>query len=226
MIKKLLILIACMALMSGCTKSNMVNATEAQTEVGKPDFETKDNVTIDWPQVSDDAEAVFDNKNDYPYSVSFSFRLEPNKKEIMLVWVVSDDLPDDEIEHYMNDLVKGFNDVVATQDFSIARSSETSYGGLWKRYGLYFGIAPVSTQDDPNTWFVSGNYPAGSNFVLPDVNAAMEKAKQEQSAGQDESTGQEKGLDQQKSSGQEKGAEQKQSTEQQGTEQQSTEASK
>lgn len=179
MIKKLLILIVCMALMSGCTKSNIVNTTGAETKAGEPDFETKNDVTIDWPQVSEDAEAVFDNKNDYPYSESFSFHLEPKKKEIMLVWVVSDDLPNDEIQHYMDDLVKGFNDVVATQDFSIARSSETSYGGLWKDYGLYFGIAPASTQDDPETWYVSGNYAAGSNFVLPDVSGAIEKAKQD-----------------------------------------------
>ena len=57
--------------------------------------------------------------------------------------------------------------MVATQDFSIERSSDTSYGGLWKTYGLSYGLAPESTQDDEDTWFISGSYPAGTDFKLP-----------------------------------------------------------
>lgn len=175
--KKFLVLLACMALLSGCTQSNIVQPT-AETQIGDPDFEVKDNVEIDWQQVSLDAEDMFEDKSTYPYSDNFSFRLEPNKKEVMLVWVVSDDFPDSEIQNYMEEMIKGFNDVVATQDFSIETSTSTTYGGLWKTYGLSFGIAPVSTQDDQETWFVSGGYEAGAEFVLPDINSAIEKANQ------------------------------------------------
>ena len=54
-----------------------------------------------------------------------------------------------------------------TQKFAIERSSDTSYGGLWKTYGLSYGLAPESTQDDEDTWFISGSYPAGTDFKLP-----------------------------------------------------------
>lgn len=175
--RKFLVLLACMALLSGCVQSNIVQPT-AETKIGEPDFEVKDDVEIDWQQVSLDAEGVFEDTNEYPYSKNFSFHLEPNKKEIMLVWVVSDDLPDSELQRYMEDLIKGFNDTVATQDFSIETSGTDSYGGLWKDYALSFGIAPESTQDDQETWFVSGGYAAGSEFVLPNINDAIDRANQ------------------------------------------------
>ncbi|MEG2122763.1 MAG: hypothetical protein RRZ63_02870 [Clostridium sp.] len=174
--KKLLLLLACATLLSGCTKSNIVQP-DSETKVANPDFSMQDNIEIDWEQVSTDAEETFKNKNDYPYSEDFHFMLQPNSKEIMLVWVVSDDLPANELNHYSEALVKGFNDVVATQDFSIAQSGKDSYGGLWKNYGLSYGIAPVSTQDDESTWYINGSYGAGVDFVLPDAEAALKNAE-------------------------------------------------
>ena len=163
-------LLACMLLLSGCTKSNIVNATE-ETRVGNPEFEVQENVEIDWSQVSLEAEEIFNDEKAYPYSRDFHFYLEPNKKQIMLMWVVADDFPDKEIRNYADDLIKGFNDVVAVQDFSIERSGVDSYGGLWKSYGLSFSIVPESTQDEEETWFISGNFAAGTEFQLPDINA-------------------------------------------------------
>lgn len=87
-----------------------------------------------------------------------------------------------EIRTYSDNLIKGFNDVVATQDFSIETSSDDSYGGLWKNYALSFGIAPESTQDDEETWFISGNFGAGVDFVLPDT-AELEKNLAAQESG-------------------------------------------
>ena len=57
--KKLLIMmVACMALLSGCTESTIVKPT-SETVVGDPNFETQENVEIDWTQVSTDAEDMF-----------------------------------------------------------------------------------------------------------------------------------------------------------------------
>lgn len=174
--RKLLLLLVCTMLLCGCTKSNIVQPGE-ETKIADPDFDVKDDVDIDWQQVSTEAEEVFEDKAAYPYSEDFHFMLAPNKKQVMLVWVVSDDFPAEEIGNYAEDLIKKFNDVAATQDFSIETSSNDSYGGLWKRYGMSFGIAPKSTQDDESTWYISGSYEAGQEFVLPDVNEVIQKAK-------------------------------------------------
>ena len=167
--RKILVLLACAAVLSGCApKSNIVSPDSTEgTVAGQPDFDAKDDVEIDWEQAKVDAEDMFTDENEYPYSVDFHLLLQPEQKEIMLVWVVKDDLPSSEIAEYSEALVKGFNDMVSTQDFSIERSSDTSYGGLWKTYGLSYGLAPESTQDDEDTWFISGSYPAGTDFQLP-----------------------------------------------------------
>lgn len=184
--RKLLGLLACMMLLSGCTKSNIVNATEETRAVSAPDMEIRDDIEIDWAQVSVDTEELFNDESRYPYSRDYHFYLEPKKKEIMLMWVVADEFPDNMIHKYAEDLIKYFNDIVAIQDFSIEMSSADSFGGLWKEYGLSFSIVPESTQDEQDTWFISGTYGAGVEFALPDISgltggedAALEEAESE-----------------------------------------------
>lgn len=196
--RKILVLLACAAVLSGCApKSNIVSPDSTEgTVAGQPDFDAKDDVEIDWEQAKVDAEDIFTDTKEYPYSVDFHLLLQPEQKEIMLVWVVKDDLPSNQIAKYSEALVKGFNDMVATQDFSIERSSDTSYGGLWKTYGLSYGLAPESTQDDEDTWFISGSYPAGTDFKLPSaeeiqkavdsVEAAETEAPEEEASGNSE----------------------------------------
>ncbi len=179
--KKFLIMVACMALLSGCTQSTIVSP-DSETVVGNPNFETEDDVSIDWSQVSSDAEDMFNDTTNYEYSRDFHFYLEPNKKQIMLVWVVSDDFPDAQIGTYAEDLIKGFNDIVAMQDFSIEQSSDDSYGGLWKQYALSYSIVPQSDQDNEDAWFISGSYDAGVDFKLPDTNELIAKANQSSSS--------------------------------------------
>ena len=53
-------MVACMALLSGCTESTIVKPT-SETVVGDPNFETQENVEIDWTQVSTDAEDMFNS---------------------------------------------------------------------------------------------------------------------------------------------------------------------
>ncbi len=182
--KKLFALLACMMFLAGCTESNIVNATEETRAVSAPDMELHDDIEIDWAQVSDDTEWIFNNKDRFPYTRDYRFYLEPNKKEIMLMWVVADDFPDSEIRTYADALIKEFNDAVAIQDFSIATSDKDSYGGLWEEYGLSFSIVPESTQDDEETWFINGSYGAGVEFQLPDTTALMGKGTEEEAGGE------------------------------------------
>ena len=186
--KKLLIMmVACMALLSGCTESTIVKPT-SETVVGDPNFETQENVEIDWTQVSTDAEDMFKDTSTYEYGRDFHFYMEPNKKQIMLIWVVADDLPDDQIGTYAEDLIKGFNDIVHTQDFSIEMSGEDSYGGLGKQYALSYSIVPESDQDNEDAWFISGSYEAGADFKLPDTKELISKVKEKEAAGEYDTT--------------------------------------
>ena len=112
--RKILVLLACAAVLSGCApKSNIVSPDSTEgTVAGQP---VKDDVEIDWEQAKVDAEDMFTDVNEYPYSVDFHLLLQPEQKEIMLVWVVKDDLPSSEIAKYSEELIKGFNDSAYTE---------------------------------------------------------------------------------------------------------------
>ena len=98
------------------------------------------------------------------------------------------DLPDDQIGTYAEDLIKGFNDIVHTQDFSIEMSGEDSYGGLWKQYALSYSIVPESDLDNEDAWFISGSYEAGADFKLPDTKELISKVKEKEAAGEYDTT--------------------------------------
>ncbi|MCR5370799.1 MAG: hypothetical protein K6E83_08840 [Clostridium sp.] len=172
--KKLLLLGLCAGalLFGGCTKSTIVNPHE-YTLAANPDFEEKKDVEIEWQQVSDDAKELFLNTEDYPYAKDLVILLEPTEKKLQLLWVVADDFPEEELDRYAEDLVKEFNNIVASQDFSIERAGTDSYGGLWKEYGLSVGIIPESTKEDPDTWFMDVTYEAGTDFKLPNTSEAL-----------------------------------------------------
>ena len=165
-----------MAVCTGCTKSTIVNVKEETVEA-EPVFETQENVEIDWEQVSDEAQDLFEDRNEYSYSRDFLIFLEPQEKLLQLLWVVDDDFPTSEMDRYANDMLKRFNDIVATQDFSIEPSSEESYGGLWKEYGIAIGIMPDGTKEDRETWFLDASYEADSDFALPSASAIAAEMK-------------------------------------------------
>ena len=191
LMKKLLLLTVCAGALvfGGCTKSTIVNPHEV-TVAANPDFEVKEDVEIEWQQVSDDAKALFLDKAEYPYSRDLVILLEPTEKQLQLLWVVADDFPEEELDHYAEDLVKEFNNIVAYQDFSIERAGVDSYGGLWKEYGLSVGIIPESTKEDPDTWFMDVTYEAGTDFELPHTSEALAYLKAHPDSGEEEeSTG-------------------------------------
>ena len=180
------VVLTSLAMLAGCTKSNIVNADHQTVAVtGNPEDGAPEDVEIDWEQVADDAHSIFDDKTEYPNSVKFSIYLNQETKEIMLLWAVDDKFSAEDLSRYAEDALKMFNDIVATQDGKIAMSDENSYGGLWKEYGLSVGIIPESTKEDPETWFMDVTYEAGTDFELPHTSEALAYMKRNPDGGAD-----------------------------------------
>lgn len=171
--KKFLLMLGCAVtvLLSGCTKSTIVNNAEGETiKVDPNKLETVENVEIDWDQVKDDASDIFTDTNEYEYAKDFMLYLEPESKELQLLWIVDPEMPGELVDTYAEDLLKEFNDVVAMQDSSIEESSETSYGGLWDTYSVSLGIIPEGISgDNTDEWFLDAYIPAGTDFTLPNA---------------------------------------------------------
>ena len=84
--------------------------------------------------------------------------------------VIHDDIKNEATEEdgvrYANELIRAFNDACADQDFSIARSSEESYGGLYQKYAVNIQVFREEDILAPELYLVSMTIPAGSNEAV------------------------------------------------------------
>lgn len=182
------VLSAGMALsLTGCSWQRKIVVPKTANE---PDFSQKTDVTIDWDQVRDECEEILNDKDAYPHSSYIDFAVHDDQKVIELIWVMTNDANQLESLDYGKTLIKTFNDVVANQDFSIRKSSENDYGGLWDKYGIDLQLYREKSIMTPDNYFVNQIMDPGSNDpVLPltkqdieSMNAAESSAEAEQAS--------------------------------------------
>lgn len=152
--KRLFILLGSMLLLCGCTESNIVK----ENLVMEPDTEIRAGIELNWAQVAEDMDEIYTNQTDYPMSISVNYNSDEEKKQVDLVLIVKGDTPLKDAAAYAKEVAKGFNDVIATQDYSYEKSSETSYGGYFKEYSLKVEVYPDEVYNDP---MLSVTIPAG-----------------------------------------------------------------
>ena len=117
-----------------CANSDIVANKSMDSD--KPVFETRKNITLDWTQIRNDAEEQFNDKTLYPMSDYIDMAFKSDENKVLLIWSLSNDISDNEALEYGNEYIRAINDYAVTQDFSIEKSSEKSYGGLFKKYDL------------------------------------------------------------------------------------------
>ena len=108
---------------------------------------------------------------DYPEISSYTdFEVIEDKKTIRLIWPLKNTATQLDAMNNGAGYIKMFNDVVATQDFSIAKSSEHYYGGLWDKYTLQLEIFKEEDLLFPQKYYVNQEMDPGSNDpVLPQI---------------------------------------------------------
>ena len=90
--------------------------------------------------------------------------------QVRLIWPLDDKITQVEALEYGKAFIKTFNDVVATQDFSLAKSSENSYGGLWDKYKLELEVYNEADIMQPDLYYVNQYMEPGSNDpVIPQI---------------------------------------------------------
>ena len=150
-----------------CANSDIVGKdTDLKKEANEPVFETQKNITLDWTQIREDAEVQFYDKTLYPMSdyIDMAFKTDENK--VLLIWSLSNDISDDEALAYGNEYIRGINDYAATQDFSIKKSSEDSYGGFFDKYDLEIQLFRADDIMEPSKYIVNQIIKAGTNANL------------------------------------------------------------
>ena len=152
------------ALLDACGERKIVAPENEQ-----PYTEITEGIQIDWDQVNYDFTYAIDEA--YPEISSYiDFEVIEDKKTIRLIWPLQNTATQLDAINNGAGYIKMFNDIVATQDFSIAKSSENYYGGLWDRYTLQLEIFKEEDLLFPEKYYVNQEIDPGSNApVLPQI---------------------------------------------------------
>ena len=129
-------------------------------------FETQKNITLDWTQIRSDAEEQFNDKTLYPMSDYIDMAFKADENRVLLIWSLSNEISDDEALAYGTEYIKAVNDYAATQDFSIEKSSENSYGGLFDKYDLEVQLFREDDIMENSRYIVNQVIEAGTNTNL------------------------------------------------------------
>lgn len=128
-IKKLALTVGCMALLCGCTKSNIVKPEQSALE---PDFNIYLDIIIDQEQLKADVDDIFLDPKDYPMADEIDFEINEEEEFVNVTVVVKDGTRPEDAANYSMEVIKGINDQVAVQDFTYGESGSDTYGGLYQ----------------------------------------------------------------------------------------------
>ncbi len=148
--------------LNGCLKSEIVG----QRNDTEPEFETRDNIVLDWNQIRADAEEQFNDTSLYPLSDYIDLAFDEGKGQVLLIWSISNDATLEDALEYGASYVKGINDIATDQDFSLAKSSDTSYGGLFDKYNLQLQVFREADIMEESNYYINMFIPAGSNAAI------------------------------------------------------------
>ena len=111
-------------------------------------------------------DAVIHDADEYPLSEYIDTVVDEDSKTVTLIWPLKNEATEEDGVRYANELIRAFNDACADQDFSIARSTEESYGGLYQKYAVNIQVFREEDILAPELYLVSMTIPAGTNEAV------------------------------------------------------------
>lgn len=166
MFKKSVIAVCGILLLAGCAQREIV---VSQNIAQVPDVAIKENIQLDFDQVRSDLEEIMIS-DDYPLVSYIDFAVYEDRNIIRLILPLKEEATQLDSLSYAQSYIKIFNDVAATQDFSIAKSADGYYGGLWDRYNMELEVYKESDIMYPELYYVNQAMDAGANdSVVPQI---------------------------------------------------------
>lgn len=173
---KVAILSLCVFTLCGCTQSSLstnevivVGPSENHETEPEGTFERlplieedeEPETMFDWEQVNDDVKEMFNDKDYYPLGIEMSYESDEDAKKIKLMWVLKDGATADEAMEYATELVRMFNNIIATQSLEVEPAEVDSFGSLWEMFAL---TVQISTED--GSMMIDKTYDAGETIDL------------------------------------------------------------
>lgn len=159
------------ALLSACgqkrgTLTESAQASAAAERESAPDAVIHDDIKLDFDEAQSSCEELIQDADEYPLSSYIDTVVDEDSKTITLIWPLKNEATEEDGVRSANELIRAFNDACADQDFSIARSTEESYGGLYQKYAVNIQVFREKDILAPELYLVSMTIPAGTNEAV------------------------------------------------------------
>lgn len=156
--KRYIVMLGCIFLLAGCTKSNIVNPT------GKiePNFDVVEGIKLDDTQIKEDMEGSFDSF-DLAEKRGFEYSLDDAEETLTLILSVEEGTAPNDAAALATYMISAYNEAVATQDFSYENSSEGNYGGYFNTHDVHVRVIPDVPDLEESMWIVDQVIKAGEN---------------------------------------------------------------
>ncbi len=164
-------LLSAAALLSACGQkrgalTESAQASAAAERESAPDAVIHDDIKLDFDEAQSSCEELIQEEDEYTLSEYIDTVVDEDSKTITLIWPLKNEATEEDGVRYANALIRAFNDACADQDFSIARSTEDSYGGLYQKYAVNIQVFRDKDILAPEIYLVSMTIPAGSNEAV------------------------------------------------------------
>lgn len=164
-------LLSAAALLSACGQkrgalTESAQASAAAERESAPDAVIHDDIKLDFDEAQSSCEELIQEEDEYTLSEYIDTVVDEDSKTITLIWPLKNEATEEDGVRYANALIRAFNDACADQDFSIARSTEDSYGGLYQKYAVNIQVFRDKDILAPEVYLVSMTIPAGSNEAV------------------------------------------------------------
>ena len=165
-----LILLASAALLSGCTKSNIVSPDSGKIEGdGKPDTEINKDIAINWEEVRSDLEEQYLE----PYGPFADYVMDLNvvyddaSGMLTVLLPVTKKTTSDVAVVYAQDVLGTIGEAVSTQNFYFTAPEEnedgytTDYGSFFDEHDVKVQVFPYDREGDESAYLVNDTIKAG-----------------------------------------------------------------
>ena len=165
-----LILLASAALLSGCTKSNIVSPDSGKIEGdGQPDTEVNKDISIDWEEVRSDLEEQYLE----PYGPFADYVMDLNvayddaSGVLTVLLPVTRKTTSDVAVVYAQDVLGTIGESVSPQNFYYTAPEEnedgytTNYGSFFNEHDVKVQVFPYDKEGDESAYLVNDTIKAG-----------------------------------------------------------------
>lgn len=160
------LLAASSVMMTGCAKRSIEASVAAEIGGGDPDMEIHDDIVLDYDEAQESCEEVLTDEEEYPLNSYIDTFVDEEAKTVVLIWPLLNEATEKDGVKYANAFIRQFNDACADQDFSIARSTQDSFGGLYEKYSVNIQVFREEDMMDPDNYLVSMTIDPGQPQVV------------------------------------------------------------